>query len=72
MKTYSPGDAATLLVDKLLAEHDDFLEHTKVHLLQSQDYYKKHYDRKHTNGIRHLQPTKRQIGPKVLRPLSDK
>jgi hypothetical protein len=49
MKTYSPGDAATPSVNKLLAERDDFLEHTKVRLLQSQDYYKKHYDKKHTN-----------------------
>jgi hypothetical protein len=49
LKQYSPGDASTTSVDKLLVERDHFLEQTKVHLLQSQDYYKKHYDRKHTD-----------------------
>jgi hypothetical protein len=49
LKQYSLGDASTPSVDKLLAERDHFLEQTKVRLLQSQDYYKKHYDRKYTD-----------------------
>jgi hypothetical protein len=54
LKQYSLGDASTPSVDKLLAERDHFLEQTKLRLLQSQDYYKKHYDRKHTDRTFHI------------------
>jgi transposase InsO family protein len=49
LKTYSPGDAAVPSVDDLVTERDQFLEQTKVRLQESQDYYNKYYDNKHTD-----------------------
>jgi hypothetical protein len=49
LKSYSLGDAAVPSVDDLLTEQDPFLEQTKVYLQQSQDYYSKYYDNKHTD-----------------------
>jgi hypothetical protein len=49
LKTYILGDAAIQSVYDLLAERDNFLQQTKVRLQQSQDYYSKHYDNKHTD-----------------------
>ena len=49
LKLQSPGDAIIQSVDDLLTERDRFLEQTKLRLQLSQDYYSKHYDRKHTD-----------------------
>lgn len=49
LKSYSPGDAIVPSVDDLLTERDQFLEQTKVHLKQSQDCYRRHYDSKHSD-----------------------
>jgi len=43
LRTYSSGEARIQAVDDLLTERDNFLEHTKLRLHQSQDYYTKHY-----------------------------
>jgi hypothetical protein len=44
-----PDDAAVPSVDDLLTERHQFLEQIKLRLQQSQDYYSKYYDNKHTD-----------------------
>lgn len=48
LRTYSSGDAKIQAVHDLLTERDSFLEQTKLHLHQSQDYTE-HYNTKHVD-----------------------